>query len=67
MAGPHEPTLATSKSAIDLSPEALGGKVRIDGRSFLDGSGRVLLLHGMNASGASKLCVASCLCLWPLV
>jgi hypothetical protein len=47
-----------SQGAVDLSAAALGGDVKISGRHFVDSSGRVLLMHGMNVSSMSKLCVA---------
>lgn len=56
------PVAATASSAaIDLSPQAVGGRIHIERRNFIDADGRVLLLHGMNVSGANKLYV---LLLW---
>ncbi|KAF7561230.1 hypothetical protein G7046_g2932 [Stylonectria norvegica] len=42
-------------AAHDLSDAALGGPISIQDGQFVDGYGRILSLHGLNVSGASKL------------
>ncbi len=43
-------------AASDWSDRALGGvPLRTEGRNFVDGYGRRLLMHGCNVSGISKL------------
>ena len=46
----------SSSTASDWSDAALGGvPLRTAGRSFVDGYGRRLVMHGCNVSGISKL------------
>lgn len=51
-------TLYSERAASDLSQEALGAShLRMFGRHFIDGYGRIIQLRGANVSGSSKLSV----------